>query len=174
TGLPRFLDFGQLLLERQHPRVAELYEERTRPVTLVDGWRELGGELLPAFRERFGRLRLHGQVSAGWYRAPGAGGEGWTRLAISFQVLSTGRGARRRYALHAVGAAAGGPWLEALQRRHDRLPWRDAVRWADGALQHLETIARRPQAPPPAAVERRLQAILQQLADRLERPHRAR
>src|SRR5581483_8560388 len=67
TGLPRFLDFGQLLLERQHPRVAELYEERTRPVTLVDGWRELGGELLPAFRERFGRLRLHGQVSAGWY-----------------------------------------------------------------------------------------------------------
>jgi hypothetical protein len=173
TGLPRFVDFGQLLLERQDPRVAELYDGRPRLLTMAQGSRELGGALLPAYRERFGGLRLHGQVVVGWYRtaAPAAGHD---RLALSFLLLSTGRGHRRRHALHRVGGASEPALLEALVDAHGRLPWRDALRWAETTLEEIDAAARRPRPPAPAAVEARLQGLLHHLAESLERPARAR
>ncbi len=176
TGLPRFTDLGQLLLERQHPRVAELYDEPPRLLTMVQGWPELAGALLPAYRDAFAALRLHGQVVAGWYRTAAPAG-GANRLAVTFQLLSTGRNRRRRHILHVVHAPAGdgsGSLLEALHDAHGRLPWRDALRWAESTLAEIDAAARRPRPPPPAAVEARLQGLLVHLAERLERPFRGR
>lgn len=173
SGLPRFLDLGQLLLERQHPGVAELYDERPRLLTLVQGWGELLGALLPAYRERFGGLRLHGQVVAGWYRAAALAGAPHDRLAISIQLLSKGSGRRHRYAFHLV---AGGDQalLDALRDRQGRFPWADALRWAESILEEIHAALRRPRPPPPAAFEARLQGLLHHLAERLERPFHSR
>lgn len=173
SGLPRFLDLGQLLLERQHPRVAELYDERPRLLTLVQGWSELGGALLPAYRERLGGLRLHGQVVAGWYRAATPAGGGHDRLAIGIQLLSSGGRRRRRHALHLV-AAADPALLEALHDRHGRLPWADALRWGETTLEEIHAALRRPRPPAPAALDARLQGLLHHLAERLERPFHGR
>jgi hypothetical protein len=173
SGLPRFLDLGQLLLEAQHPRVVELYDERPQLLTLVQGWRDLAGALLPAYRERFGGLRVHGQVVAGWYRAGAPAGPGHGRLAIAVQLLSSGEGRRRRHALHLLAGADAG-LLEGLQDRHGRLPWADALRWAETTLEQIHASMRRPRAPAPAALEARLQGLLLHLAERLERPFQGR
>lgn len=170
SGIPRFVDFGQLLLERGHPRVGELYAERPPLLTLVVPGRELLADLLPAWREHLGGLRVHGQVSAGWYRPRGeADGQ---RAALTFQVLSAGHGRRRRFTLHGLGAAADPALLEALQDHHGRLPWADARRWAEATLQQIAAAASSPRPPAPAALEARLDGLLQHLAERLERPHR--
>jgi hypothetical protein len=171
-GVPRFADFGQLLLERQHPRVAELYAARSPLLTLALGGRELVADLLPAYREHLGGVRVHGQVSAGWYRPRGA--PDGPRAALTLQVLSAGHGRRRRFALHAVGAAADATLLDALQDEHGRLPWADARRWAEATLQEIATAARAPRPPATAALEARVEGLLQHLAERLERPHRGR
>jgi len=177
TGLPRFLDLGQLLLERKHPRVAELYDERPQLVSLVLGWGDLAEALLPAYRSRFGDLRLHGQVVCGWYRSPTPAG-GHDRLAVTFQLLSNGRGRRRRYRLHQVGGGASRadlqPLLEAVHERHGRLPWREPLRWAQTTLAAIESAARRPRPPAPAAIDSRLQGLLLHLGEALERPFRSR
>jgi hypothetical protein len=170
SGLPRFLDLGQLLLERQHPRVGDLYGERGPLVAVALDGRELIADLLPAYRERLGGTRLHGQVVAGWYRPSGADGG---RAALAFQLLSAGHGRRRRYALHALGAAADPRLLESLLDEHGRQPWTDARRWAEGALREVEANARGPRPAAPGMLAGRLSGLLQHLAERLERPHRA-
>jgi hypothetical protein len=170
SGLPRFVDFGQLLLERQHPRVAELYTDRPPLLTLATPGRLLVADLLPAYRENLGGLRVHGQVTAGWYRPRGA--PDGQRSALAFQVLSAGHGRRRRFALHPLGATADPLLLEPLQDEHGRVPWADARRWAEATLQEIATAARSPRPPAPAALEARIDGMLQHLAERLERPHR--
>ena len=172
SGVPRFLDLGQLLLERQDPRVDDLYRERGPLVALALDGAALAADLLPAFRERLGGVSLHGQVVAGWYRRPGAAGG--DRAALGFQLLSVGRGARRRFALHVMGAAADPHLLEALHDERGRHPWTEARRWAEAALEEIAASARGPRPPPAAAIAARLSGLLHHLAERLERPHRAR
>ena len=172
SGVPRFLDLGQLLLERQHPRVEDLYRDGAPLVALALDGGELVADLLPAYRERLGGVRLHGQVAAGWYRVPAAA-DG-QRAALAFQLLSIGRGSRRRYALHAMGAAADPRLLEALHDERGRQPWTEARRWAESALEEIAASARSPRPPAPGALEGRLAGLLHHLAERLERPHRAR
>ena len=172
TGLPRFLDLGQLLLERGHPRVDDLYRERAPLVAVAIDGAELTADLLPVFHERLGGVRLHGQVVAGWYRRPGAAdGE---RAALAFQLLSVGSGRRRRHALHPMGAAADPRLLEDLHDERGRPPWSEARRWAEAALEEIATSARGPRPPAAGALAGRLAGLLRHLAERLERPHRAR
>jgi hypothetical protein len=172
SGVPRWLDLGQLLLERQHPRVAELYGERAPLVALAMGPDELHADLLPAYREGLGALRLHGQVVAGWFRPRSGSGEAG-RVAIGFQVLSAGGDRRRRFALHPVGATADAALLETLHDERGRLPWSDARRWAEATLAAIAAGSRSPSRPQPAAVEGRIAGLLHHLAERLERPQRA-
>jgi hypothetical protein len=172
SGVPRVVDFAPLRLARHHPRVAELYADRSPLLTLVTGGRELIANLLPAYREQLGGLRVHGQVAAGWYRP--RGGVDGGRLVATFQVLSAGHGSRRRFVLHTVGAAADPALLDALQDADGRLPWVEARRWAETTLQEIAAAASSARPPAAAAVEARLSGLLQHFAERLERPHRAR
>ena len=171
TGLPRFVDLGQLLLERRDPRVGILYGERPGFVALEMSGEELHRDLLPGYRDERFEVRLHGQVVAGWYGV--ANGNGGARVAAGFQVLAAGSGRRRRLALHPVGAAADPAVLEALHARGDRLPWRDAVAWAETTLQQIEAAGRR-RAHAPDHLQRRIDGVLRHLAERLDRPHRTR
>ena len=117
-------------------------------------------------------MRVHGQVCAGWYRPRGS--TDGPRLALTLQVLSGGHARRRRFVVHTVGAAADPALLDALQDEHGRLPWAEARRWAEATLQEIAAAARGPRPPAPAALEARIEGLLSHLAERLERPHRAR
>jgi hypothetical protein len=173
TGLPRFRDFGQLLLERRDPRIDALYGEPPGFATLRMDRDELCADLLPAYREEHGQIRLHGQVCAGWYQLPGPGGRP-LRLAVTFQILSSGRGRRRRFALHLVGGGAESEALEALDTNGRRLPWRQAVAWAEEALRSIEGASKRRRPPAQARLAGRLDGLLHHFAERLDRPFRSR
>jgi hypothetical protein len=172
SGVPRFLDLGQLLLERGHPRVDDLYREGAPLVALALDGEALAADLLPAYRERLGGVRLHGQVVAGWYRPPGIAGV--ERAALAFGLLSAGHGRRRRYALHPMGAAADPRLLEALHDERGRQPWAEARRWAEATLAEIAAAATAARPLAPGAVAGRLAGLLRGLAERLERPHRSR
>jgi hypothetical protein len=172
SGVPRFLDFGQLLLERGHPGVGELYGDRGSLVAVALDGHELIADLLPAYRDRLGNVRLHGQVVAGWYRPAGA--TDGRRTAASFQLLSSGHGRRRRYALHPLGAAADPSLLEAMHDEQGRQPWSDARRWAEATLREIAASASGPRPSPPDAIAGRLAGLMHRFAERLERPHRGR
>ena len=189
TGFPRFVDFGQLLLERRDPRVDELFREGSQAssressslVTWIAHEAELCGSLLPAFAKRADRFHLWGQLAAGWFR--GRDAAGFERpIAVSFQVVSTaGLRGRPQFGLNVVGVGPEGDPLELQIDRLGALPWADAVRWAQTALTTLRADPRRPHPAPskaqrstgPHAPNARIEGLLQGLARRLERIRRA-
>lgn len=173
SGLPRFVELGQRLLEVRHPEVDQLYRQPPGLLTHVATEDELTRDLLPAFRDRVGDYRLHGQVAVGLYPARDEGGVPHP-LALSFQVVSTGDRGRRRFGLNLVGAAPGGEPLEVLQDRIGEIPWAEAASWAQRTLTEIEGWATRKPKGGPAAVQRRVEGLLGGLARRLEKGRRAR
>ncbi len=173
SGVPRFLDYGQWLLERRHAEVDRLYRRPPQLVTVVVSGRELHRELLPAFRDRATDYRIHGQVNAGWFplRREGAS---QPLLALSFQVLSaaSSRG-RRRLALNILGAGPDGEPLEELYHRLDSIPWRSPVEWSQSVLASIERSQGRKSATP-EQLSQRVEGVLTSIARRLEQNRRAR
>lgn len=190
TGLPRFLDFGQLLLERRDPRVDDLFREPSLKlgpdapalVTWIASERELCGALLPAFAKREDRYHLWGQLAAGWFR--GRDAAGFERpIAVSFQVVSTaGLRSRPQFGLNVLGVGPEGDPLELQIDRLGALPWAEAIRWAQAAIATLRADSRRPHPAPRggelepgkrSGTHGRIEGLLQGLARRLERNRRA-
>lgn len=174
TGTPRFLDFGQWLLDRRDPRVDQLFAEAPVLVTVVSSEADLASDLLPAFRGAERDFRLCGQVAAGWYRIPDPSGRPHA-LAVTFQVVSSRpRGGRRRLGLNILGR---GPERESLDHLHDRLgtiPWTMAVRWGQSVLAEMELSDSSKGGISEPALHRRVEGLLQGLARRLGREERAR
>lgn len=175
SGLPRFADLGQLLLERGDPDVDLLYRGRTELVARVMPGAMLTSELLDAYRNPQSGYRIHGQVVAGWYRVPDPSGRKFP-MAVTLQVVSTRpEGTRgRRYALNVLGR---GPGDEPLEHLHDRLgeiPWSESVRWAQTILDTLGTQGKKGRKRKRGQTERRIEGILQSIARRLEKDRRSR
>jgi hypothetical protein len=174
TGFPRWEDFAQVCLERKHPRVDQLYDEPPAFLTLVQGKAALRGKMLAAFDN--GSYELLGQVVAGFFPVRARAEEGRGVLALTAQVAaSRTRRGKLRLGLNLLGRTPSGDDLERLWDRHEELPWRKAVRWAQSALQTVTPRRGRAAAGAPLAeAEQRVERILQGLARRLERDHRAR
>ncbi len=175
SGVPRFVDFGQWLLDRRDPRVDLLY--RDPPVLLAHRTEgnDLSRSLLPAFRDRDSGYRIHGQVTAGWYAFPSEFGTK-EPLALTFQVISTrpSRG-RHRFGVNLVGV---GPDVQPLENLYDltgEIPWIEATRWAQRTLSQIErSQSRRSKQSSQEQLDKRLQGLLSGLANRLERERRSR
>ena len=171
AGLPRFADFGQWLLQRRDPRVDLLYRDSPQIVTVVVPEAEIAGDLIPAFRQREDNYRIHAQVTAGWYQAPGPAG---TRrpFAVSLQVVSTRSRRHRRFGINVVGTGPGGEPLETLYDRIGAIPWGDAVRWAQGVLVGIEAQLERAARTPAEAIDKRIEGLANAVARRLEKDGR--
>ncbi|RMF71214.1 MAG: hypothetical protein D6738_14360 [Acidobacteria bacterium] len=170
TGTPRFVDFTQLLLDCQDPRVELLFDESRRTlVSLVLSGAELTRDVLPAYRDQRRDFRLHAQLVAGWFRARDESGHPHP-VALTFQVCSTRRRrGPRRFSLAVVGVGPDGRPPDRLQ---DLLVGDSHVRelrWARSVLERIESSAGRR-----GSVERRIEGLLDGLGRRLERGHRAR
>lgn len=174
TGAPRFVDFGQLLLDRRDPRVEELYDEdAAHLLTCALSEEELTSELLPAFRDPDRDYRIHGAVAAGWWRIPDETG-GRQHLAVSILVTSARpRGGRRRFGLNVVSRGPGGESLETLHERLGVIPWVPAVRWGQSVLNRIGAAeARKPSSED--GLGRRITGLLGGIARRLARVQRSR
>ncbi len=193
TGIPQYQDFGQWLLDRQHPGIDRLYQRPSKLVTEVVSGTELSGQMLPEFREERLDYRIHGQVAAGWFRVPASNGalEG---VALCFQVLSTARKGpkrrkgrkrhrgRRRLGFNILGI---GPAGEPLAELYDRLtptkgkkagysiPWAEAVSWSQQALDSIERSQGKKSATP-EHLSGRIEGVLNGIARRLEHHRRSR
>ena len=194
TGVPRFLDFGQLLLERNDPRVDRLYGNKPALLAHTHLGRDLTAELLDAYRDDATGYLLHGQVAAGWYRVPDSAGRP-SVVALTFQLVSTRPpGNPRRFGLNVLGSGPEGEPLEHLFDRLGALPWTPHVRWAQEALESIERAAAKggstakekkkggkksgkngagKRAGVSKAVEKRLTGVLNGLSRRLEKGRRA-
>ena len=169
TGLPRWEDFAQLCLERKHPQVDQLYDDPPTLLTAVEDGATLHGQMLAVFDN--GSYELLGQLAAGFFSVKARACEGRGVLALSVQVAaSRARGKRMRLGLNLLGRTPSGEDLERLWDRHEELPWRKGVRWAQAALSTVNSSREDPRA----TLERRVDRILHGLARRLERDHRAR
>ncbi|MCP4662812.1 MAG: hypothetical protein GY856_46055 [bacterium] len=189
SGMPRFLDFAQWLLERQHPQLDHLYEQPPRLVTEVTSGRELTEQLVPAFRDRQIDYHVHGQVTAGWYRITRADNTTTAVLALSFQVLSSShRGGRRRprrrdggakgaggrrLGLNVLASGPDGEPLEQLYHRLGSIPWTPVVQWSQSVLETIERAQSRKSATP-ELLSRRVEGLLNAIARRLEQDRRSR
>ena len=185
TGIPEFQDFGQWLLERQHPQVDRLYRRPPRLVTDVVSGTELSHRLLPAFRDRRLDFRVHGQVAAGWFQLPGTAG-GPELLALTFQVLSSarrrrrrgrkrgrGRPGKRRLGLNILGIGSAGEPLADLASRLEQVPWTGAVRWAQKALDSIER-SQGAKSATPERLSSRIEGVLNGISRRLAHHRRSR
>lgn len=175
AGLPRFVDFGQWLLQRRDPRVDLLYREPPQVVTVVVPGAELAGNLIPAFKQREDSYRVHAQVAAGWYQAPAPNGPSGYRqpFALSLQVISSRtKRHRRRFGLNVLGIGPGGEPLENLYDRLGEIPWGEAVRWAQGVLVGIEGQLESSPRTPPEVVEKRIEGMVNAVARRLEKDWR--
>lgn len=174
TGAPRWIDFAQLCLELKHPAVQRLYDQPPAFLTLIHDKAELHRGLLQAFGDA--SYELLGQVSAGFFPVRVRAGEGRGVLALTIQAAASRTAAGARVGLNLLGRAPDGNGLDRLWERHDDLPWRKPIRWAQSALATLPPRRlRRAQHPATvAAVDQRVGGILQGLARRLEREQRAR
>jgi len=169
TGVPRWEDFAQHCLDRRHPEVDRLYEDPPAFVTLVRHGREMATGLLGSLRDG-PRYHLSGQVVAGFFPVRAREGEGRGVLAVTFQIgVSHGIGGRARWGLNVLGCTPQGGTLDMLWERHDLIPWRGAVRWAQAALGTLES-TRKMQGH---TIDHRVEGILLGLARRLEHERRA-
>ncbi len=167
TGAPRYLDFGQLLLERRHPDVNRLYEERGL-VVLELTEDDLYRDLLSEFAND--KLRVVGQVCAGWLGWRTRSGER-EHLALTCQFVRVGAPDAPRFALNVLGCAPEGVTLEeVLQTRECRDYWQ-AIQWARRALGDVERGGRG--AKRARGLAERLEGIRGGLARRLERHERA-
>ncbi|MFP3940142.1 MAG: hypothetical protein ACLF0P_07540 [Thermoanaerobaculia bacterium] len=190
SGVPRFLDFPQWLVERRDPRAGDLYGRSSgtaprngnRVVAVHVPGEELVSAVLPAFRERTGKgSRIHGQVTAGWYRAPDARGHP-APLAATFQVVSSRpRGNRRRFGLNVLVVGPEGEPAEALFEQRGEVPWGAEARWAQSVLAAVEQAATKKARKGAKAAEQaehraeaRVEGLLKGLARRLEKGGRAR
>ena len=199
SGTPRFLDFGQWLLERQHPEVERIYRRPPELVTDVASGRELSRQLLPAFRDRQNDYRVHGQVAAGWFpiraaetsdretsdRGPrsapaetASADDAPGVLALTFQILSSAvregrRRGQRRLALNVLGSGFGGQPLESLHDRLDRIPWTSPALWGQSVLASIEQSQGDPSVTP-ELLSRRVEGVLTSIARRLEQERRSR
>lgn len=166
TGTPRWEDFAQWCLNRQHPEVDRLYEHPPVFLTVVQEKPELHGGMLQAFDN--GSYELLGQVAAGFFGVPARAEEGRGVLALTVQAAASRHGrATRRFGLNILGRTPAGEELKMLWERQDDLPWRRAVRWAQSALQTLDRSS-------PQSSQERVGGIMRGLARRLERDQRAR
>jgi len=188
SGMPRFLDFAQWLLERQHPRLDHLYEQPPQLVTEIISGRELTEQLVPAFRDRQTDYHVHGQVTAGWYRITRADAT-TAVLALSVQVLSSShrdgrrrtrrksggapRAGRRRLALNVLASGPDGEPLEELYHRLGSIPWTPVVQWSQSVLEAIERAQGRKSATP-ELLSRRVEGLLTAIARRLEQDRRSR
>jgi hypothetical protein len=165
TGVPRWEDFAQVCLERRHPDVDRLFDHPPAFVAIVLGREALHANFVDAFHKG-AAYDLVGQVAAGFWRTPVREGEGRGVLALTFQVgVSRPREGAPRFGLNLLGRTPQGGALESLWERQDDIPWRGAVRWAQGALASLGRVDRS---------GTRVEGILRGLARRLERDARAR
>jgi hypothetical protein len=165
SGRPAWVDFGQLLVDRADPRVDRLFGGPPTVLALTQRPAELTAKLLPAFRAVAGSPEILGQVSAGWFRVPGIDGT----VAITLQLLSTGRRRERKIFLHPVVA----PALQARWGELESPPWAAAIESGREDVAQLEHFARTT-ASPWAQVVQRIDSVLGGLAANLERPERAR
>ena len=166
TGLPRWEDFAQVCLERKHPRVDQLYDQPPALLAIVQNKEALHGQMLEAFENP--SYELLGQLVAGFFSVKTRADEGRGVLALTVQVAaSRARSGNLRLGLNLLGRSPSGHDLERLWERHEELPWRKAIRWAQSALQTLDS-ARTGSAKAAAG------SILQSLARRLVRDQRAR
>ncbi|MCP3959175.1 MAG: hypothetical protein GY719_15100 [bacterium] len=177
TGIPRFQDFGQWLLERQHPQVDRLYSKPPRLVTDLASGADLSSQMLPAFRESEVDYRIHGQVAAGWFPVPRRDGTPGV-LALTFQVVSTaikGRKKRgwRRLGLNVLGAGPDGEPLGELYERLGSIRWTAAVRWSQSALESIER-SQKQKSSTPEKLSGRIEGVLNGIARRLEHHRRSR
>jgi hypothetical protein len=173
TGSPRWADFAQLCLDLKHPEVDRLYDQPPAFLTLVQDRATLHAGILDPFRNE--AFELMGQVCAGFFTVSARAHEGRGVLALTIQAAETrGRGGRRRLGLNLLGRTPGGEDLDALWERHDELPWRPAVHWAQSALDSLAPVSGRSRRLPGEAIEHRVSGIMRGLARRLERDRRAR
>ncbi|MDA8018216.1 MAG: hypothetical protein MPN21_12285 [Thermoanaerobaculia bacterium] len=151
SGVPRFLDFAQLLLERQHEEQHRLYQKPPGLLTFYQDREDLRRELLPAFASSeptldggetaaaVGAIEIHGQTVAGWFRVPRTDGNEAV-LALTLQAVSVGVPGRtaRRYDLNVLGTGPDGePLSEVVARLEGAPPWKAATDWAQKALRSL-------------------------------------
>lgn len=178
TGVPRFADMGQWLLQRRDPRVDLLYRATPQLVATVSPGSELTAELLPTFQQQESAYRLHGQVAVGWFPVPAgaasSSGNGHREpVAVSLQVISSrSRGGRRRFGLNVIGVGPGGEPLEHVWDRVGEIPWGDPVRWAQSVLAGIEHQLERSPRTPPNVVDQRIEGLIDGLARRLEKGFR--
>lgn len=173
SGVPRFLDFGQWLLERKHPEIDRLYRQPPELLTDVASGRELSSDLLAAYRDREHDYRIHGQVTAGWFRLRSG-----DVLALTFQVLSSAirkgrRKGRRQLSLNVLGAGPAGEPLEELYDRLPRIPWTSPVAWSQSVLRSIESSQGR-ESSTPELLSKRVEGVLASIARHLDHDHRAR
>ena len=174
SGVPRYLDLGQWLLQRKDPRVDRLYEVPRKLIAHTTPGADLTSHLLPAFQDADSGYHIHGQVTAGWYSFPTI--QGWEEsLALTFQIVSS-RPARghRRFGLNLIGIAPDEQPLENVFDRIGELPWAQAARWAQEALRQIEHATARRRDVDEANVDKRIEGLLSGLARRLERRDRSR
>jgi len=174
TGTPRWEDFAQLCLDRQHPQVDRLYDPAPALLTIVHEAATLESGVLDAFRHA--QYELLGQVSAGFFVVPVRAEEGRGVLAVTAQVVaSRSRRGETRLGLNVLGRGPAAEPLALLWDRQGDLPWHAAVRWAQHALHGLTAgPSGRTRSVPRAELERRVAGILAGLARRIEHDHRAR
>lgn len=169
TGLPRFAEWPELLLERRDDRLDEVHERPARFVARVATPDELVGSVLDVYRSDLG-FRLWGQVDAGWFTSPRTGDA--DRQALSLQILSLKSPGRPwRFGLNAVGVAPGGEPLETRVDQWEVLPWTEAVRWCRGLLGDIERKANAQLDS--TSWQPRAEGLAAALARRLEKASRA-
>ena len=175
SGVPRFLDLGQWLLDRRDPRVDLLYCVPPALLAHRTEGSELSASLLPAFRDRDTGYRIHGQVTAGWYRFPTGNGSS-EPLALTFQLISTRSSTgSRKLGLNLIGVGPENQPLENLYDLTGEIPWLEATRWAERTLAQIERSISRQGAPTDdERMEKRIQGLLGGLGNRLERERRSR
>ena len=174
SGLPRYLDLGQWLLERKDPRVDLLYETPRRLIAHTTLGADLTSQLLPAYQDADTGYHIHGQVAVGWYFFPTVPGLEET-LALTFQIVSSRPPeGRLRLGLNLIGVAPERQPLENLFDHIGELPWMAAARWAQGALRQIEHSVSRRASFDEDQLEKRIQGLLSGLARRLERRDRSR
>ena len=174
SGIPKFQDLGQWLLERHDPKVDQVYRTPPGLVAHLSTGDELLEHLLPAFRDADSGYHIHGQVAVGWYMFPTEYGLP-SPVALTFQVVSTRpKKGRRRFGLNLIGIGPDDEPLENLFDRIGEIPWLDASRWAHSILRDVERSASQRQPAKDEQIEKRLTGMLAALARRLEHQRRSR
>jgi len=174
SGIPKFRDLGQWLLELKDPRIDQVYRTPPGLVAHLATGEQLLEHLLPAFRDADSGYHIHGQVAVGWYMFPTEYGLP-TPVALTFQVVSTRpKKGRRRFGLNLIGVGPDDEPLENLFDRIGEIPWLDASRWAHSILRDVERSVSRPKPANEKQVEKRLAGMLAGLVRRLEHQRRSR